>query len=297
MSGNALGAVLMVASMGLFALEDMWIKAVTAHLPVAQVLVIFGLGGTVICAAMALWRGEPLLPAAVRHPAMAWRAVAEIAGRLGYTLAIALSPLSSAGAILQATPLVVTLGAAAIFGERVGWRRWLAICLGFLGVLIVLRPWGAGFNMASVFAVIGMLGFAGRDLATRAAPRGLSHAVLGFYGFAMLVASGLMLAVFWGEAWLMPSTGDALRLAAATVVGVAAYLMLTAAMRMGEVGVIAPFRYTRLVFAIALGVLVFDERIDAAMIAGSVLIVGSGLFTLLRSRRVNRQVNQPVGPA
>ena len=285
MSGNTLGAVLMVASMAGFALEDMALKAVARHLPVGQILVIFGAGGMVVFAALARLRGEALLPRAALHPAVAARAVSEVAGRLGYTLAIALSPLSTASAILQATPLVVTLGAALWFGEAVGWRRWLAIVLGFAGVLIVLRPWGAGFNAASVFAVIGMLGFAGRDLATRAAPRGLSNAVLGVYGFAMLIPSGaFLLAVQAGE-WASPTPADWARLGLATGVGVAAYLALTAAMRMGEVGVIAPFRYTRLVFALILGAAVFGERPDALMLLGAGLIVAPGLVTLARARR------------
>lgn len=292
MSGNALGAVLMVASMAGFALEDMWLKAVAAHLPVGQILVLFGLAGMAVCLVVAAARGERVVTPALRHPAVGWRAVAEVAGRLGYTLAIALSPLSTASAILQATPLVVTLGAALIFGEAVGWRRWLAIAVGFAGVLIVLRPWGAGFNAASGFALLGMLGFAGRDLATRAAPRGLSNAVLGVLGFAMLVPTGLLLLAMQAGRWVAPTPGDWARLAAATAVGVAAYLALTAAMRMGEVGVIAPFRYTRLVFALALGALVFGERPDALMLAGCVLIVGSGLVTLLRARRISRPADR-----
>lgn len=288
MSGNMLGAMLMVAAMAGFALEDMWLKAVARQLPVGQILILFGLGGVIVCAALARRHGARILTPVARHRAIGWRAASEVAGRLGYTLAIALSPLSTASAILQATPLVVTLGAALFFGERVGWRRWLAIAVGFVGVLVVLRPWGAGFNAASVFAVIGMLGFAGRDLATRAAPRGLSNEVLGVYGFAMLIPAGLLLLAVQPGGPVMPDAANWARLAAATVVGVTAYLMLTAAMRMGEVGVIAPFRYTRLVFALALGALAFGERPDGLMLLGCVLIVGSGLFTLMRSRRVSR---------
>lgn len=284
MQENLRGSVLMVASMAGFALEDMLLKAVAGSLPVGQILVLFGLIGLALFWGLASWRGEPVWTRQALVPAVGWRAASEVLGRVGYTLAIALSPLSTASAVLQATPLVVALGAALFFAERVGWRRWLAIGLGFAGVLIVPQPWGAGFNIASVFAVLGMIGFAGRDLATRAAPRSLSNAVLGVYGFAMLIVSGGVLLALQPGAWVAPGAGDWLRLLVAGAVGVAAYLALTAAMRKGEISVIAPFRYTRLIFAVALGVLIFGEDVTPAMLIGAVLIVGSGLVTLWRAR-------------
>jgi drug/metabolite transporter (DMT)-like permease len=255
--------------------------------PVGQILMIFGAGGMIAFALMVLRRGERVLHPAILTPAILLRCGFEVAGRLFYTLAIALTPLSSASAILQATPLVVVGGAALIFGERVGWRRWLAILAGFAGVLIILRPGLEGFSALSLLAVAGMLGFAGRDLATRAAPPVLSNLQLGVYGFAMMVPTGAVLLALSGGA-VLPGPGALRDLAAATVIGVGAYYALTAAMRTGEVSVVTPFRYTRLVFALVLGVLVFAERPDAATLAGSAVIVASGLYTLIRSRRVAR---------
>jgi drug/metabolite transporter (DMT)-like permease len=263
----------------------MFLKSAAASLPVGQILMIFGAGGMIGFAVLAARRGERLLHPAILSPAILIRCVFEVAGRLFYTLAIALTPLSSASAILQATPLVVVMGAALIFGERVGWRRWTAIAVGFAGVLIILRPGLDGFTPLSLLAVLGMLGFAGRDLATRAAPPVLSNLQLGVYGFAMMVPTGaVLLAVSGGAA--LPSAIAAGQLAAATVIGVLAYYALTSAMRMGEVSVVTPFRYTRLVFALILGAAVFGERPDAATLLGSAVIVASGVYTLLRSRRV-----------
>lgn len=231
---NMRGSVLMVAAMAGFALEDMFIKRTAATLPVGEILIIFGLGGTLAFTLMALRQGQRVL-----HPAIAtWpiliKALCEVAGRLGYTLAIALTPLSNASAILQATPLVVVAGAALIFGEKVGWRRWAAIAAGFVGVLIILRPGMEGFRPASLFTVLGMLGFAGRDLATRAAAPVLSNLQLGIYGFFMLIPTGAAILAFTGGA-AMPGAPEALGLALATLFGVASYWGLTAAMRMGEV--------------------------------------------------------------
>jgi drug/metabolite transporter (DMT)-like permease len=278
------GSLLMVLAMATFALEDMFIKIVTRQLPVGQVLILFGLGGMAVFAALARAQRQPLWhPGFCTRPLVA-RALAEVTGRLGYTLAIALTPLSTASAILQATPLVVAGGAVVFFGERVGWRRWLAIGLGFVGVLLILRPGVGGFEGASLFAVVGTLGFAGRDLATRAAPKSMSNLQLGLFGFAMLViAGGMALAWTGGAVW--PSGEAWLYLGLATAIGVIAYNALTGAMRHGEISVVAPFRYTRLVFAMALGVVVFAERPDALTLLGSAVIVSSGLFTLIRSTK------------
>lgn len=283
-SDNLRGALLMVAAMAVFALEDMFVKTLTRSMPVGQVLVLFGLGGLIIFAALARRRGEaPLHPAIVTRP-LILRSICEVGGRVCYTLAIALTPLSSASAILQATPLVVAAGAVVFFGERVGWRRWAAIAVGFMGVLLILKPGPEGFEAASLFAVFGTLGFAGRDLATRAAPKGMSNAQLGVIGFAMLIVAGApMLAVTGGAVW--PDMQGWALLLGAVIAGVLAYSALTGAMRVGELSVVAPFRYTRLIFAMALGVLVFAERPDAMTLLGSAIIVGSGLFTVLRAQR------------
>lgn len=273
----------MVAAMAGFALEDMFLKSAAHLLPVGQMLMLFGTGGTLVFGVLCVRRRQRLLHPAILTGPILLRAGFEVMGRLFYTLAIALTPLSSASAILQATPLVVVAGAALFLGERVGWRRWSAIALGFAGVLIILRPGLDGFTALSLLAVLGTLGFAGRDLATRAAPPILSNLQLGVYGFAMMVPTGAgLLAASGGAVW--PDGPTTVQMLAATGFGVAAYYALTAAMRMGEVAVITPFRYTRLVFALILGAAVFAERPDALTLIGSAVIVVSGIYTLLRSR-------------
>ncbi len=278
------GSLFMALAMALFALEDMIIKTVAGAMPTGEVLIVFGFGGMILFALVARARGERLWHPGFCTRPLLWRFVAEVSGRLFFTLAIVLAPLSLASAILQATPLVVTAGAVVFFGERVGWRRWVAIAVGFLGVLMILRPGMSGFEATSLLAVAGMLGFAGRDLATRAAPKDMSNAQLGIFGFAMLVIAGVILLVWTGGA-VVPTGAQAGALLAAICVGVLAYMALTGAMRTGEISVVAPFRYTRLVFAMALGVLVFGERPDLMTLVGSLVVVGSGVFTLLRSHK------------
>jgi len=281
---NTRGSIAMVLAMAAFSLEDMFIKAASSTVPVGEILVLFGVGGTLAFMAMTLKRREAIFSRAILSPAILIRVVCEIAGRLGFTLAITLTPLTSASAILQATPLVVVAGAAIFFGERAGWSRWLAILIGFVGVLMIIRPGLDSFEPASLFAVVGMLGFAGRDLATRAAPAELSHVQLGVYGFFILIPTGLVMMPYGGSAvWLDLMSG--VQIAAATLFGVTAYYLLTVAMRSGQVSVVTPFRYTRLVFALLLGALVFSERPDTITLIGSVIIVGSGIYTLMSNRR------------
>ncbi|MDU8925981.1 DMT family transporter [Alisedimentitalea sp. MJ-SS2] len=282
---NQIGSLWMIASMGLFAIEDAFIKAAAKALPIGEILIVFGAGGTVAFAGLALIARQPLfVPDALSRP-MRIRVVFEVIGRLFYVLALWLIPLSAATVILQATPLVVVAGAAVIFGEQVGWRRWAAILIGLTGVIIIIQPGADGFSVLSLLAVFGMLGFAGRDLASRAAPASLGAAVLGFYGFLAIIIAGLVCTLLQEEAFQRPDQNTSMALLGAVLAGVGAYACLMKAMRTGEVSAVTPFRYTRLLFGIALGIAVFDEQFTLPMLVGSGLIVLSGLFILQRSKQ------------
>lgn len=283
-SYNLRGALLMTLSMAAFTLEDVFLKLAFQTMPYGQILFLFGLGGAVAFGVLVRASGAALAPRAIFSPLILLRGVFEVMGRFGYTFALVLIPLSSAAAILQATPLVVVAGAALFFGERVGWRRWLAILAGFAGVLLILRPGTEAFEPAAIFAVIGMLGFAGRDLITRAVPAGMSNMQLAFQGFVLLTAVGAVVMAFTGGA-VMPGPAASGAVLGAIVFGMIAYYALISAMRTGEVSVVTSFRYTRMVFAMILGLIVFAERPDAATLIGAGIIIASGLYTLARGQR------------
>lgn len=276
---NLRGALFMVLAMAGFAVEDAFLKTAAATLPIGQILISFGLVGVLVFSLLAIRAGESPVAPAMRSRAMIVRSGFEVVGRLFYMLAIALTPLSTASAILQAAPLVVIAGAAIFFQEKVGALRWAAVALGFLGVLLILRPGAGGFGWTSLLAVVATIGFAGRDLATRAAPSGLSHRRLGVLGFLMLIVSGLIASPF-GPPPVWPDASAALSLLAASLSGVAAYAALTVAMRTGEVSAVTPFRYTRLIFAMIAGVLVFQERPDFWTLIGSAVVVAAGVAAL-----------------
>jgi drug/metabolite transporter (DMT)-like permease len=284
MTPNLRGSLYMTASMAGFAAEDAFLKAASQSIPVGEAILIMGLIGIAVFSALAIRAGNPPIPRAMFTGTMALRSGFEITGRLFYALAIALTPISLASAILQATPLVVVLGAAVIFGETVGLKRWLLIVIGFIGVLIILRPGLDGFSALSLLALVAMLGFAGRDLATRAAPPALSNAQLGVTGFIMLTLSGVIITAVTGKA-VLPNPPTLGLIAGAATFGIAAYAALTTAMRCGEIAVVTPFRYTRLLFAMILGVTVFGERPDAATLTGAAIIVACGVIILGQTRR------------
>ncbi|MFN3724283.1 MAG: DMT family transporter [Paracoccaceae bacterium] len=281
---NLRGAAFMILSMAGFAVEDVFLKASARMMPMGQAVLIVGLVGMAVFALMARRMGEPAFHPALRTRGLAIRSGFEVAGRLFYALAIALTPLSTTSAILQATPLVVVGGAALVFGERVGWRRWSAVGIGFVGVLIILRPGFDGFSALSLLAVAGMLGFAGRDLATRAAPKVMSNRQLGVAGFAMLALAGAVILGWTGGAVWPDARGWGL-LACTALFAVLGYHALTSAMRTGEIGFVTPFRYVRLVFAMGLAMALFGERPDLATWIGAALIVSSGIYTLIRGNR------------
>ena len=158
MTPNLRGSLFMTASMAGFAVEDAFLKAASQQIPVGEAILIMGLIGIAVFSLIALRAGQKPIPAAIASRTMAIRSGFEVMGRLFYALAIALTPLSVASAILQATPLLVVLGAAVIFQEKVGLGRWLLILLGFVGVLVILRPGLEGFNALSLVTVLATVG-------------------------------------------------------------------------------------------------------------------------------------------
>lgn len=274
----------MVLAMAAFSIEDMLIKSAANTVAIGLVLALFGLGGMLLFIVLTLNRKEVIFHPVILSRPILVRAGCEVIGRLTFALAITFSALSSASAILQAMPLIAMIGAVFIFGEKIDLRRWIAVVIGFIGVLMIIRPGLASFEAASLLALISTFGFAGRDLATRAAPPVLSNLQLGIYGFFVLIPTGLVMLLYGGGPVKLDSTAS-MQMMGAILFGVAGYNALTAAMRSGDVSVVSPFRYTRLVFALLFGVFVFSERPDAMTLLGSLLIVVSGIYTLMHSRK------------
>ncbi len=277
----------MVLAMLGFAVEDAFFKSATGSGGVSAGVgtIFFGLFGTLACVGYAFVKGDPIWSRAYVRGPLLIRSGFEIIGRLFFALSLAYASLAATSAILQAAPLVVTLGAVFVLKEQVGVRRWVAMTIGFFGVLLILRPTPSGFDATVIFAVLGMIGFAGRDLMTRASPPDVSTSQLGILGFLMVLIAGFIITVFETDPATVPSVAASLKLAGTVLAGLVGYTALTLAMRTGEVSVVAPFRYSRLLIALVFAYFVFGERPDLLTLVGAALIVGSGIYTLIRSGR------------
>ena len=184
---------------------------------------------------------------------------------------------------------MVTMGAAVFFGEKVGWRRWTAVMIGFIGVLLILRPGFDSFMPASLLAVISTIFLAVRDLATRAMQFEISTTTVSMYAFFACGISGFIAMPFY-SAMVIPSSIEIVYLISATFVGVIGYYAIVLATRNGDVSVISPFRYSRLLFAMLLSIIILSERPDLLTLSGASIIVISGVYTFIREGRL-KQVN------
>lgn len=296
---NLRAITLMTGAMACFAFEDLAIKVLAESLPTWEIFWLLGGVGLVLFGAICRATGLPFFGADFLHPLVILRNCGDIVAALGFVTALTLVELSLATAILQGTPLTLTAGAAIFLGERVGWRRWLAVAIGLAGILIILDPFGADFRAEALFAVLGVVGLTMRDLATRRVPEGIPSHLLSFWGYCGFMVSGAILLPF-DPVLVIPASGAWMTLTAAAVLGALGYWALTMAMRLGEVSAVIPFRYMRLIFAMVLGVLVLGEQPDATTLFGAGLVVATGIYTILRERRTAleaRALAQTLPPA
>jgi drug/metabolite transporter (DMT)-like permease len=220
---------------------------------------------------------------------VALRVVGEIGGTITFMAAITHLPLANTSAIFQALPLAITLGAAVVFREPVGWRRCLAITAGFIGVLIIVRPGIEGFNQFSLLAMISVAFCALRDLATRQIPAQIPSLFITLLMTVTVTAAGAVI-VFPLGGWTPPSARALALLALAAVLVLIGYQCVIMALRSGDISAVAPFRYSALLWAMLLGYLVFGDRPDAMMAMGASIIVLSGLYAFYRERVRERPV-------
>lgn len=281
---NLRGILLMVLAMAGFAIEDAMIKAASVTVPVGQVMLLIAVAGLVVFALWAILGGHRLFQRAAFSPVVIGRTLAEVVGSGGILMALSLAPLSLVSAILQASPIMVVAAAAIFLGEQVGWRRWTAILVGFCGVLLIIRPGSASFDPNVLWAVVGVIGMSARDIFSRRMDPALPTQVVASWGYVgVIVLSIVMMAVAGGP--VMPKPVAWAQIVIAMVIGFVAYWAIIEATRAGDVSVITPFRYTRLIFALGLGFMMFAERPDGITLIGATLVIGSGLYTLYRERR------------
>ncbi|RTL96403.1 MAG: DMT family transporter [Hyphomicrobiales bacterium] len=288
LSPNLRGALFMIVAMVGFTLNDAITKFSSESMNMAQVMLVRGAFASLFVGLLAWRRGALANPAAMLQPMVAMRVAGEAGATVSFLIALAHLPIGNVSAVMQALPLAVTMGAALVFGEGVGWRRWLAIGVGFVGVLIIVRPGFEGFRVYSLVALASVVCCAVRDLSTRRIPQAIPTMLVSTAtALAMTVLGALLLSPMGG--WT-PMSGRAIGLLAlAAVLVLIGYQFIIMAMRSGDISFIAPFRYTALLWSILLGLVIFGDVPDLPMIVGAAIIIGSGLYALYRERVVGRR--------
>jgi len=285
---NLNGILMVIAAMAAFTLEDMFIKQLSQDMPVGQILILLGLGGSGIFAGLALFNRQNLFARAAWKPMMIARMLTEAVGGMCFATGLALVDLSTVAAVFQALPLVITMGAALFLNEQVGWRRWSAILVGFIGVLFIIRPGFDGFEPSALLVLAAVFAIAVRDLLTRLVDSNVSSIVVSFQGCAAFILAGGALFVLNPVGIVPVSVPQGGMILAGVIFGVLGYYGIVVAMRVGDASAVTPFRYSRLLFSILAGMVMFNERPDMMTMLGASLIIGSGLYTFLRERRLAR---------
>lgn len=281
---NMRGIILMVLGMIAFTLCDTFMKLASARLPTGQVMMALGLGASCVFFLLVRRQGERIIQPAFLRGSIVLRNFGEITAMLGIVTALSQTSLSSVAAIMQIQPLLLTLAGALFLSEKVGPQRLIAIGIGLCGALLIIRPGLAGFELYSLFAVIGTIGLSMRDFGSRIAPSHVSTALLSFYAALFLTLAGCIVSAFQQDL-LVPDFYSGLFLIGMIAFACLGFILVTNAMRLGELSVIGPFRYTRIVFATAVGAVFLGEPIDPVSLVGAAIIVGAGVFVWFREQR------------
>jgi drug/metabolite transporter (DMT)-like permease len=286
-SDNLRGILLMNLAMLVFTLNDTAMKAVMQTMPLFQAITLRGIITTAGLLAMALvMRQLVLLPPRRDMRIMTLRTTAEVVATLTFLTALQHMDLANLSAIMQSLPLVVTLAAALIFKERIGWRRLSAILVGFVGVILIIQPGTSGFTVWSLLGLASVLTVMIRDLAARGVSSAVPSLTVALWASVAVTVMGGIGILFEDPVPL--TSWNALLLLAAAANLIIGYLTVVMVMRAGDIGLIAPFRYMSLIWALLAGWLLFNSLPDALTLLGAAIVVGSGIFTLLRERQLKR---------
>jgi drug/metabolite transporter (DMT)-like permease len=279
----------------LFVGNDTLMKLAREVYPAGQAIALRTIFAVITGLAMVFALKEGRKLALALRPIVLLRGMIESAVALSFIWALGLLPLGNITAILMASPLIIVVLAVVLRIERIGWRRTLAVIVGFLGVLLVVRPAADGFSAAALVALFSAVLVGWRDLLTRRIGPEIPSTVISLTTtvFVGAVALGYGLFETWQPSWRIETVYVAV---AAVLVSTGSYFIVSA-FRNTDIGVVSGYRYSVVVFAVIVGYIVWGEVPDAIAVAGIALIVGSGLYTMHRQRvRPDSRLKLPGGP-
>ena len=280
-SPNArLGIAVMLLGIFLFAINDTLGKWLVATYSVGQVLLIRSIAALVVLSPL-LWRMGWRQLFTVERPGMQVLRVGLSSLEVyAFYFAVIYLPLADVMTYWLAAPIYVAAMSPFLLGEQVGWRRWTAIFIGFVGVMIALEPSAATLTAPALISIFGTFCFAFMMLSGRAL-RGTPDKVLVFW---QLVGAGVLGLVTAPFGWVQPSSFDLALLGGLGVVAMVAHVCVNRAMKLADAAVVAPFQYTLLFWAVVFGFFVFGDVPRSATLIGAAIIIAAGMFIFFRER-------------
>ena len=282
-SENIKGAIFMSVNMLAFVVNDAFMKFLFIDISIYQAIFIRGVITIPMLALMAVYRNQITFSVNKSDWKYIWLRVAgEVGAAVFFLSALAEIPLANVTAILQAVPLTVTMAAALFLRETVGWRRWLAIIIGFLGVTIIVRPGVDGFSVYSLYAIAAVFCVTIRDIATRKLSKDVPTSLVALItGVAITLYGAIMLP---SVVWIPLTATHWFLLTLAAIAIVFGYVFSVLAMRTGETSFIAPFRYTAMIWAIGLGIILFNDWPDNLTLLGTIIVIATGIYSFHREK-------------
>jgi len=266
--------------------NDAFMKGLSGDIPLFQALFLRGLGTVAVLVALAIITGQFRFGYSRKDWVLiGLRSTAEIGGTVFFLTALFHMPIANVTAVLQVLPLTVSLAGALFLGEVLGWRRLMAILVGFVGVFLIVRPGGEGFTIYSIYALGAVACVTLRDLVVRRMSRKVPSIMVGLMAAISVTLSGAFVTAT--QSWVPVDGTTTLQLAGAMVFIVFGYIFSVAAMRTGEIGFVAPFRYSGLLAALIIGWAVFGDWPVPLTLIGAGIVVATGLFTLYRERSLS----------
>jgi drug/metabolite transporter (DMT)-like permease len=282
---NATGILTMLAAMAAFVANDTCVKLIGNTLPLGELIAVRNLIATLYILAFAALFGGMTLPVKPQAKLLGWRMAAELFSTLFFLSGLVALPIADATAIGQFTPLAITAAAALFLKEPVGWRRWLATAFGFAGVILIIRPGTAAFSPAALLILASVAFIVLRDLTTRAISSEVPTLTLTAMSASVSIFAGVVLLPF--ETWVVPTGQQFMLLLLAAFFLTLAYALIVISLRSGDVGVVSPFRYAVIVFAIFSGWAVWGDFPDQIQLIGIAVLTLAGLYTFHRERRAH----------
>ncbi|MGE0055224.1 MAG: DMT family transporter [Hyphomicrobium sp.] len=283
---NLTGILAMLGSMAFFVANDTCVKLVGEKIPLGELILLRNTAATIYILGFAAIIGGLRLPETAPKRLLGWRMAAEAFSTLTFLTALLAMPIADVTALAQFTPLAITAAAAIVLKEPIGWRGWLATLIGLVGVMLISRPGTSAFSPATVILLVSVALVAARDLITRQIPASVPTLTLTLMSAAITAPAGLLLAPF--ESWVVPELRECVLLMLCGAFLTLAYALIIVGMRAGDVGIVAPFRYAVILFALLSGWAIWNETPDRVQMLGIAILTSAGLYMVRRERRALR---------